>query len=114
MTTLNNPWKWQQLTVHPLLKCHTLRAVWIRGVTKLNWTQNRIDVEPIGQVDTMEKIAQGRVWTGKDAASRDLLAAITGFSRAVATARHKAKIHQNRKWTEKDTTRIGSVGVAKR
>ncbi|GKE49843.1 hypothetical protein Tco_1481101, partial [Tanacetum coccineum] len=65
------------------------------------------------QVDTMEKIAQGRVWTGKDAASRDLLAAITGFSRVVATARHKAKIHQNRKWTEKDATRIGSVGVAK-
>ncbi|GJT36050.1 hypothetical protein Tco_0926469 [Tanacetum coccineum] len=58
------------------------------------------------QVDTMEKIAQGRVWTGKDAASRDLLAAITGFSRVVATARHKAKIHQNRKWTEKDATRM--------
>ncbi|GKE90616.1 hypothetical protein Tco_1571711, partial [Tanacetum coccineum] len=44
------------------------------GVTELNWTQNRIDVEPIGQVDTMEKIAHGRVWAGKDAASRDLLA----------------------------------------
>ncbi|GJR08151.1 hypothetical protein Tco_0790803 [Tanacetum coccineum] len=73
--------------------CHTLRAVWIRGVTDLNWTQNRIDVEPIGQ-------------TGKDAASRDLLATITGFSRAVAAARQKAKIHQNRKWAEKDATRM--------
>ncbi|GJT92752.1 hypothetical protein Tco_1081597 [Tanacetum coccineum] len=51
------------------------------------------------QVDTMEKIAQGRVWTGKDAASRDLLATITGFSRSFCSARQSAKIHQNRKVT---------------
>ncbi|KVH99307.1 Peptidase S49 [Cynara cardunculus var. scolymus] len=35
------------------------------------------------QVDKMEEIAQGRVWTGNDAASRGLVDAIGGFSRAV-------------------------------
>ncbi|MFS7900458.1 putative peptidase S49, ClpP/crotonase-like domain superfamily [Helianthus anomalus] len=34
-------------------------------------------------VDTMEEIAQGRVWTGKDASYRGLVDAIGGFSRAV-------------------------------
>ncbi|KAJ0829349.1 putative peptidase S49, ClpP/crotonase-like domain superfamily [Helianthus annuus] len=48
-------------------------------------------------VDTMEEIAQGRVWTGKDAASRGLVDAIGGFSRAVAIAKHKANIPQNKK-----------------
>ncbi|MFS7939439.1 putative peptidase S49, ClpP/crotonase-like domain superfamily [Helianthus anomalus] len=50
-------------------------------------------------VDTMEEIAQGRVWTGKDAASRGLVDAIGGFSRAVAIAKHKANIPQNKKVT---------------
>ncbi|XP_042476217.1 serine protease SPPA, chloroplastic [Macadamia integrifolia] len=43
-------------------------------------------------VDQMEEVAQGRVWTGKDAASRGLVDAIGGFSRAVAIAKHKANI----------------------
>lgn len=43
----------------------------------------------------MEKVAQGRVWTGKDAASRGLVDAIGGFSRAVAIAKLKANISQD-------------------
>ena len=44
----------------------------------------------------MEERAQGRVWTGKDAASRGLVDAIGGFSRAVAIAKQKANIPQDR------------------
>lgn len=44
----------------------------------------------------MEEVAQGRVWTGKDAASRGLVDAIGGFSRAVAIAKLKANIPQDR------------------
>lgn len=40
----------------------------------------------------MEEVAQGRVWAGKDAASRGLVDAIGGFSRAVAIAKKKANI----------------------
>ncbi|XP_022135407.1 serine protease SPPA, chloroplastic [Momordica charantia] len=47
-------------------------------------------------VDEMEKVAQGRVWTGKDAASRGLVDAIGGFSRAVAIAKQKANIPQDK------------------
>ncbi|KAJ4960836.1 hypothetical protein NE237_020746 [Protea cynaroides] len=47
-------------------------------------------------VDQMEKVAQGRVWTGKDAASRGLVDAIGGFSHAVAIAKHKANIPQDK------------------
>ncbi|KAI3688833.1 hypothetical protein L2E82_46699 [Cichorium intybus] len=50
-------------------------------------------------VDKMEEIAQGRVWTGNDAASRGLVDAIGGFSRAVAIAKHKANIPQHKKVT---------------
>lgn len=48
------------------------------------------------QVDKMEEVAQGRVWTGQDAASRGLVDAIGGFSRAVAIAKQKANIPQDR------------------
>lgn len=44
----------------------------------------------------MEEVAQGRVWTGQDAASRGLVDAIGGFSRAVAIAKQKANIPQDR------------------
>ena len=44
----------------------------------------------------MEEVAQGRVWTGKDAASRGLVDAIGGLSRAVAIAKLKANIPQDR------------------
>ncbi|CAL5445074.1 unnamed protein product [Camellia sinensis] len=43
-------------------------------------------------VDKMEEVAQGRVWTGKEAVSRGLVDAIGGFSRAVAIAKQKANI----------------------
>lgn len=46
-------------------------------------------------VDKMEEFAQGRVWTGNDAASRGLVDAIGGFSRAVAIAKQKANIPQD-------------------
>ena len=44
----------------------------------------------------MEEVAQGRVWTGKDAASRGLVDAIGGISRAIAIAKLKANIPQDR------------------
>lgn len=44
----------------------------------------------------MEAVAQGRVWSGGDAASRGLVDAIGGFSRAVAIAKQKADIPQDR------------------
>ncbi|KAI3688828.1 hypothetical protein L2E82_46691 [Cichorium intybus] len=50
-------------------------------------------------VDKMEEIAQGRVWTGNDAASRGLVDAIGGLSRAVAIAKHKANIPHHKKVT---------------
>lgn len=40
----------------------------------------------------MEEVAQGRVWTGNDAASRGLVDAIGGLSRAVAIAKQKANL----------------------
>ncbi|CAA7396005.1 unnamed protein product [Spirodela intermedia] len=46
-------------------------------------------------VDQMETVAQGRVWSGGDAASRGLVDAIGGFSRAVAIAKQKADIPQD-------------------
>ncbi|KAI3673307.1 hypothetical protein L6452_39424 [Arctium lappa] len=49
--------------------------------------------------DKMEEIAQGRVWTGNDAASRGLVDAIGGFSRAVAIAKQKANIPQDKRVT---------------
>lgn len=47
-------------------------------------------------IEEMEEVAQGRVWTGNDAASRGLVDAIGGFSRAVAIAKQKANIPQDR------------------
>jgi len=43
----------------------------------------------------MEEVAQGRVWTGKDAASHGLVDAIGGLSRAIAIAKLKANIPQD-------------------
>lgn len=40
----------------------------------------------------MEEVAQGRVWTGNDAASRGLVDAIGGLSRAIAIAKQKANL----------------------
>lgn len=48
------------------------------------------------QIEEMEEVAQGRVWTGNDAVSRGLVDAIGGFSRAVAIAKQKANIPQDR------------------
>ncbi|KAG0468123.1 hypothetical protein HPP92_017451 [Vanilla planifolia] len=47
-------------------------------------------------IDEMEEIAQGRVWTGKEAVPRGLVDAIGGFSRAVAIAKQKANIPEHR------------------
>lgn len=44
----------------------------------------------------MEEVAQGRVWTGKDAASHGLVDAIGGLSQAIAIAKLKANIPQDR------------------
>lgn len=50
-------------------------------------------------VDEMEEIAQGRVWAGKDAASRGLVDAIGGLSQAIAIAKQKANIPQDEQVT---------------
>ncbi|KAK7330245.1 hypothetical protein VNO77_24433 [Canavalia gladiata] len=50
-------------------------------------------------VDKMEEVAQGRIWTGKDAASHGLIDAIGGISRAIAIAKLKANIPQDRQVT---------------
>nr|CAD1826660.1 unnamed protein product [Ananas comosus var. bracteatus] len=47
-------------------------------------------------VDQMESVAQGRVWSGKEAAPRGLVDAIGGLSRAIAIAKQKANIPQDR------------------
>ncbi|XP_070027611.1 serine protease SPPA, chloroplastic isoform X2 [Nicotiana sylvestris] len=47
-------------------------------------------------VEKMEEVAQGRVWTGNDALSRGLVDAIGGLSRAVAIAKQKANIPQEK------------------
>ncbi|CAN4088310.1 unnamed protein product [Withania somnifera] len=47
-------------------------------------------------VDKMEEVAQGRVWTGKDALSRGLIDAVGGLSRAIAIAKQQANIPQDR------------------
>ena len=44
----------------------------------------------------MEEYAQGRVWTGNDVASRGLVDAIGGFLRAIAIAKQKANIPQDK------------------
>ncbi|XP_028114643.1 serine protease SPPA, chloroplastic-like [Camellia sinensis] len=47
----------------------------------------------------MVKVAQGRVWTGKEAASRGLVDAIGGFSIVVAMAKQKADMPLGREVT---------------
>ena len=44
----------------------------------------------------METVAQGRVWSGGDAASRGLVDAVGGFSLALAIAKQKAGIPQDK------------------
>lgn len=44
------------------------------------------------QIEKMEDVAQGRVWTGKAALERGLVDAIGGMPRAVAIAKQKAGI----------------------
>ncbi|KAM7280236.1 hypothetical protein ACFE04_007370 [Oxalis oulophora] len=56
-------------------------------------------------VEKMEEVAQGRVWTGQDAASRGLVDAIGGFSRAIAIAKHKAGIPLDNKVTLVEVTK---------
>ncbi|CAK8563285.1 unnamed protein product [Lathyrus sativus] len=56
-------------------------------------------------VDKMEEVAQGRVWTGKDAASYGLVDAIGGLSRAIAIAKLKANIPQDRQVTVVELSR---------
>ncbi|OVA12529.1 Peptidase S49 [Macleaya cordata] len=50
-------------------------------------------------VEKMEEVAQGRVWTGNDAAFRGLVDVLGGFSRAVAIAKQKAGIPQDKQVT---------------
>lgn len=49
----------------------------------------------------MEEVAQGRVWTGNNAASLGLVDAVGGLSRAVAIAKQKANIPQDKQVTSR-------------
>ncbi|GFY85732.1 signal peptide peptidase [Actinidia rufa] len=59
--------------------------------------------------DKMEEVAQGRVWTGKEAVSRGLVDAIGGFSRAVSIAKYKANIRQDKQVTLVELSRPPST-----
>ncbi|CAI9786766.1 unnamed protein product [Fraxinus pennsylvanica] len=59
-------------------------------------------------VESMEEVAQGRVWTGSDAASRGLVDAIGGLSRAVAIAKQKANIPVDKQVTLVELSRPSS------
>jgi protease-4 len=54
----------------------------------------------------MEEVAQGRVWTGKDAMSHGLVDAIGGLSRAIAIAKMKANIPQDKHVTIVELSRL--------
>ena len=56
-------------------------------------------------IDEMEEVAQGRVWTGKDALSLGLVDAIGGLSRAIAIAKLKAGIPQDKHVTVVELSR---------
>jgi len=49
------------------------------------------------QVDQMETVAQGRVWSGHDAFSRGLVDSVGGLSQALAIAKQKANIPKDKK-----------------
>ncbi|AET01869.1 S49 protease IV family peptidase [Medicago truncatula] len=55
-----------------------------------------VDLSRSMTVDKMEEVAQRRIWTGKDAVSNGLVDAISGLSRAIAIAKLKANLPQNR------------------
>ncbi|KAL0462341.1 UNVERIFIED_CONTAM: Serine protease SPPA, chloroplastic [Sesamum latifolium] len=59
-------------------------------------------------VDKMEQAAQGRVWTGHDAASLGLVDAIGGLARAVAIAKQKANIPLEKQVTLVELSRTSS------
>lgn len=65
-------------------------------------------------VDKMEEVAEGRVWAGKDAASRGLVDAIGGLSRAIAIAKQQANIPQDRKVTMVELSRAPTLPVVLR
>ncbi|PHU23923.1 Serine protease SPPA, chloroplastic [Capsicum chinense] len=75
------------VTEHPLL--HTC------GVLSFRSCYSALAKIISAQVDKIEEVAQGRVWTGKDALSRGLVDAVGGLSRAVAIAKQKANIPQD-------------------
>ncbi|KAK7292139.1 hypothetical protein RIF29_07862 [Crotalaria pallida] len=56
-------------------------------------------------VDKMEEVEHGRVWTGKDAASHGLVDAIGGLSQAIAIAKLKANIPEDRMVTAVELSR---------
>ncbi|GJN22137.1 hypothetical protein PR202_gb09675 [Eleusine coracana subsp. coracana] len=49
------------------------------------------------QIDQMEVVAQGRVWSGQDAFSRGLVDSLGGVSQALAIAKQKANIPKDKK-----------------
>ncbi|CAN0876983.1 Serine protease SPPA, chloroplastic [Linum grandiflorum] len=60
-------------------------------------------------VEEMESVAQGRVWTGRQAASRGLVDATGGLSRAIAIAKLKANIPQDKPVTIVELSRPSST-----
>lgn len=51
------------------------------------------------QIEKLEEVAQGRVWTGKQALEKGLVDVLGGFSQALAIAKEKAGIPLNQNVT---------------
>lgn len=49
------------------------------------------------QIEKMEDVAQGRVWTGKAALEHGLVDTLGGISKAIAIAKQKAGIPEDQK-----------------
>lgn len=58
--------------------------------------KSKLTLHSCHQIEKMEEVAQGKVWTGEAAASHGLVDAIGGLSRAIAIAKWKANIPQDR------------------
>ncbi|MED6155868.1 hypothetical protein PIB30_009341 [Stylosanthes scabra] len=56
-------------------------------------------------VEKMEDVAQGRIWTGKDAVSHGLVDAVGGLSRAISIAKSMANIPEDRQVTVVELSR---------
>lgn len=58
------------------------------------------------QIEKLEEVAQGRVWTGKAALDRGLVDTLGGISKAVAIAKQKAGIAEDQQVNKFGTNQL--------